>query len=184
MTDTTFKDPRKRPAAFGQAGVSFLSVLLGLAATGCQTATETSPASETPAVEAATVAPAPSEANAAEAKLLGTHLCSLQWISWDDFGTVTVVRGENGRLRMTGGQDAAGSSGDYLKIDGIVTPLDETSFEFEGVIRTRVSHIAGGQEVVRKGTFQFASTQGRQYWRLQQMSNPQDSVTDYVDVYF
>jgi hypothetical protein len=37
---------------------------------------------------------------------------------------------------------------------------------------------------MRSGTFHFKATGKRRYWRMQEMDNPCDSVTDYVDVYF
>ena len=49
---------------------------------------------------------------------------------------------------------------------------------------TRVSFIAGGMRCARKGEFVFEVKGNRKYWRLQQMLNPCESVTDYVDVYF
>ena len=49
---------------------------------------------------------------------------------------------------------------------------------------TRVSHIAGGAECRRHGTFHFATKVGRKYWRMQEMDNPCDDATDYVDIYF
>ena len=66
----------------------------------------------------------------------------------------------------------------------LVTRVDANEFGFRGKIVTQVSHINGGAPCTRDGEFTFRATGSRKYWRLQQMDNPCDSVTDYVDVYF
>jgi len=114
--------------------------------------------------------------------LVGKHRLSLQWVSWEEFGTATVSDSD-GLLRLKGEQKGKGTD-DYLKIDGKITRVDKSSFVFVGTIVTLVSHINGGQPCTRDGTFTFAITNNRQYWRLQQMDNPCEGVTDYVDVYF
>lgn len=118
----------------------------------------------------------------AKRMLLGRHMFSLQWVSWDRFGRVDVID-RNGTLHIEGEQKAP-KGGDYVTIDGIVTRVDAKAFTFEGEIVTRVSHINGGEPCVRKGEFTFAATGSRKYWRLQQMDNPCDPVVDYVDVFF
>ena len=70
-----------------------------------------------------------------------------------------------------------------MTVDGTITSLDAKTFTFEGTITTRVSHIAKGQPCERKGKMTFAITGKRKYWRLQQMDNPCEGVTDYVDLY-
>ena len=117
-----------------------------------------------------------------ESKILGRHPLSLQWISWDYFGSVEV-RKENGRLHCIGSQRSK-ENDDYVIIDGYIEMIDALRFGFTGVIITKIYHINGGQPCIRDGYFEFASTQGRKYWRLQQMDNPCDGVTDYVDIYF
>lgn len=113
--------------------------------------------------------------------LLGRHMFSLQWVSWDRFGAATVVN-RKGVYRLTGEQRNAG--GDLVKIDGVITSIDEKEFGFNGTIVTQVSHINGGAECVREGEFTFRITGKRKYWRLMQMENPCDPVTDYVDIFF
>ena len=122
--------------------------------------------------------------NSASAKkmLLGKHRLSLQWISWDYFGSVTVTD-KKGVLYLKGEQKGRGN-GDYLTIDGIVTQIDEKEFTFDGKIVTRVSHINNGEPCPREGEMTFAITKNRRYWRLQDMRNPCDGVLDYVDVFF
>ncbi len=121
--------------------------------------------------------------NAVEQKVLGKHKLSLQWISWENFGTVTITKEKNGRLRCVGEQRSVENS-DYLTIDGYITIVNEKHLKFEGNITLSVSHIQYGKPCVREGTFDFKSTQGRRYWRMQQMENPCDGCTDYVDIYF
>lgn len=114
--------------------------------------------------------------------LLGKHKLSLQWISWDYLGTATVTV-TGGVYRLKGEQKARGNS-DRLTIDGVITRIAAKEFTFEGTIITQVSHINGGQPCTREGEFTFRITGQRKYWRLQQMENPCDPVTDYVDMYF
>lgn len=119
--------------------------------------------------------------SALEKKVVGKHMLSLQWISWDYFGSCNITK-EGGRLRCVGQQLSRENEGDYLKIDGYITIVDELNLEFTGTIRTKIYHLNGGEEWLREGTYHFKSTQGRRYWRMQEMDGP-DGVTDYVDIY-
>jgi hypothetical protein len=118
----------------------------------------------------------------AKARLLGEHRLSLQWISWDYFGKA-VVRESNGVLSVAGEQKGRGT-GDYLKIEGIITEVDTGEIKFKGTIETKVSHINQGNPCKREGEMTFRITQNRKYWRLKEMDNPCDEATDYVDIYF
>lgn len=110
-------------------------------------------------------------------------MLSLQWILFDDlpYGTA-VVSTTKGEMRIKGEQK--GKKGDYLKIDGVITNYTPTSFKFNGTVATKVSHINNGEECVRTGDMTFKATGKRKYWRMQEMKNPCDGVTDYVDIYF
>ena len=77
----------------------------------------------------------------AKAMLLGRHKLSLQWISWDYFGTANVSN-VKGVLRLKGEQRKRGGN-DYVKIDGVITSIDAKEFKFDGKIIIKVSHIAG-----------------------------------------
>src|SRR5687767_9171211 len=80
----------------------------------------------------------------AKAMLLGKHKLSLQWISWDYFGTATVTV-RNRLLAIKGRQDGRGQNrGDYLTVDGMITSVSAKEFKFNGKIVMRVSHINGG----------------------------------------
>lgn len=119
--------------------------------------------------------------SALEKKILGKHMLSLQWISWDYFGSCNITK-EGTQYHCVGEQLSRENKGDYLKIDGYITIEDELNLIFTGTIRTRVYHLNEGKEWLREGTFHFKSTQGRRYWRMQEMNGP-DGVTDYVDIY-
>jgi hypothetical protein len=118
----------------------------------------------------------------AKKMLLGKHRFSLQWISWDYFGTATVTD-KKGVLYLKGEQKGRDRD-DYLTIDGAVTQIDEKEFKFNGKIVTKVSHLNEGKPCPREGEMTFAITKNRRYWRLQDMQNPCDDVLDYVDVFF
>jgi hypothetical protein len=56
--------------------------------------------------------------------LLGRHNLSLQWISWDYFGTATVTN-RGGTFYLKGSQRGRGAQkGDYVTIDGVITSID------------------------------------------------------------
>lgn len=114
--------------------------------------------------------------------LVGRHKLSLQWISWDYFGAASVVN-RNGVLYLKGEQKSRANS-DFVKIDGVIVSIGEKEFVFDGTIVTQISHIAGGEPCERTGEMTFRITGKRRYWRLQEMDNPCDTATDYVDIYF
>ncbi len=115
--------------------------------------------------------------------LVGRHKLSLQWVSWDYFG-VAIVTNRRGVYSIKGEQKGRGNNSDFVRIDGTITAIDAKDFIFRGTIITQVSHINGGEPCTRDGEFTFKITGKRRYWRLQQMDNPCDPVTDYVDIYF
>jgi hypothetical protein len=121
---------------------------------------------------------------AAANMLVGRHRLSLQWVSWDYFGVATVTN-RRGVYSIKGEQKGRGRGNtDFVKIDGRITSIDVKEFVFTGTIITQISHINGGKPCTRDGEFTFKITGKRRYWRLQQMDNPCDPVTDYVDIYF
>jgi hypothetical protein len=124
---------------------------------------------------------------AARARLVGDHMLTLQWLGWGDLSGAgkLVVEDAGDTLPMRGEQRGTGeNANDYVRIDGRIVSATRDGFVFEGEILTRVHHIANGSECRRSGTFTFKATGKRRYWRLQEMQNPCDSATDYVDVYF
>lgn len=123
---------------------------------------------------------------AAADMLLGRHMFSLQWISWDYFGSATVTDRE-GLLHISGRQDGRPGTEEedsFVSIEGVIIEVREKEFVFRGDVVMKVSHIAGGRECVRSGDMVFAISGGRKYWRMQNMDNPCDSGVDYVDVFF
>lgn len=115
--------------------------------------------------------------------ILGKHMCSLQWISWKDFGTVTISQDSDKTIHVKGGQKSKTNS-DYLEIDGTLTVVNPLHLQFTGEIITCVDHINNGNPVKRKGTYNFTVAGQRRYWRMQEMTNPDDPCCDYVDIYF
>lgn len=116
-------------------------------------------------------------------RLMGRHMLSLQWISWEKFGSATVSE-KDGTLFIKGEQVSKDKKNDYLKIDGIITEVSPKQFKFRGKVLTRVSFINDGKECVRDGDLTFAVKGNRKYFRMKEMDNPCDTATDYVDVYF
>lgn len=115
--------------------------------------------------------------------ILGKHLCSLQWISWKDFGSVTISQDSDKIIHVNGGQKSK-TNYDYLEIDGALTVISPLHMQFTGEIITCVDHINNGKPVKRKGTYNFTVAGHRRYWRMQEMTNPDDPCSDYVDIYF
>ncbi len=114
--------------------------------------------------------------------LLGKHMFSLQWISWDYFGKATVTEKE-GMFYLEGEQKARDSE-DYLSIEGVITEVNRYDFKFNGKIVTSVSHNNNGEPCVREGDMTFKITGKRKYWRLQEMDSPCEGIVDYVDIFF
>ena len=115
--------------------------------------------------------------------LVGRHKLSLQWVSWDHFGSATVTN-RRGIYSIKGEQKGRGRNKDFVTIEGVITVIDKKEFRFRGKILTLVSHINSGQPCIRDGEFTFRITGKRRYWRLHEMDNPCDTATDYVDIYF
>jgi hypothetical protein len=118
----------------------------------------------------------------AKSMLLGRHRISLQWISWDYFGAAIVTQ-SGGVLSLKGEQKQRGGT-DFVKVNGNITEINAKDFKFDGTIITRVSHINGGKPCTREGEMTFKITGTRKYWRLVEMDNPCEGVTDYVDIFF
>jgi len=118
--------------------------------------------------------------------LYGSHPIALQWISWDYFGEAEVSYDEDGFLALNGQQRGKGAyaDDDYLWVNGRITEVGELYFKFSGDIFTQINHINDGDVCQRTGDFEFRITKNRKYWRLQEMTNPCDGVTDYVDLFF
>ncbi|MEM9480404.1 MAG: hypothetical protein AAGA58_12195 [Verrucomicrobiota bacterium] len=93
------------------------------------------------------------ESKRAARQLTGERPLTLQWISWEKYGTATV-KNRGGALTINGEQRSE-ANGDYLKINGDITRVEERRFFFDGVIEIRVSHINGGEPYLREGSQEF-----------------------------
>ena len=118
----------------------------------------------------------------AKRMLVGRHRLALQWVSWDYFGSAAVTE-RQGILYLKGRQKSRKDS-DFVNVEGQIISVDKKEFRFVGKIVTQVSHIFGGKPCTRDGEMTFRITGKRRYWRLQEMDNPCEGVTDYVDLYF
>jgi hypothetical protein len=118
----------------------------------------------------------------AKSKLMGKHRFSLQWISWDYFGRIDITE-QNKLLRIKGEQSLRKGS-DFITLEGIITEVNKTDFKFDGEIITMISYIKNGTPCKRSGEMTFEIKGNRKYWRLKEMQNPCDDVTDYIDIFF
>ena len=114
----------------------------------------------------------------------GKHNLTLQWISWDEPGSVNIQPAEDGWFSIEGSQKNR-KSNDYISINGFIKQISATELEFKGEIKSVVETINGGKPCIRTGTKIFKTTKNRKYWRLQDMINCEGGMlTDYVDIYF
>lgn len=123
-------------------------------------------------------------------RLVGTRPLTLQWL--DNFnqgnrGTLTITK-KDGRLIASGYQEEQyQGERNWLRLNGVLTVINEQELELDGTIATRVSYINGGIEHERNGRFRFKAWGKRKYWRLQNNRTQPDNgheVTDYIDIHF
>lgn len=114
----------------------------------------------------------------------GEHALTLQWISWNDPGSVTIEEGSDGWYKISGSQFSKNKE-NYLKINGRIKPITDRELEFEGVVESRIDHINKGEPCIKSGKQKFIATGSRKYWRLENLLNCEGNmVTDYIDIYF
>lgn len=114
----------------------------------------------------------------------GRHMLSLQWIEDVKYGSCEIKRtGKPGEYTIKGAHYSKDKS-NWLKIDGKITVVNARRFTFDGTIKTRIYHIADGEELVRQGKHDFVVLDKRKYWRLEQQCSPKDVCVDYIDIYF
>jgi hypothetical protein len=114
----------------------------------------------------------------------GKHDFTLQWISWDEPGSVMIQPAEDGWYSIEGGQKSQRNN-DYITITGGIKKVSETELLFKGEIKSVVASNNGGKPCIKTGSKIFKTTQNRKYWRLQDMINCEGGLlTDYVDIYF
>lgn len=122
--------------------------------------------------------------NSLEEFVLGKHLLTLQWISWEKNKTgIADIYKKDGVIYLDGNQTEGEN---YLKLNGVLRIIDKRTLEFEGKIITRIDYINSGKPYERFGKFILKAWGKRQYWRMQKMTQPDGSyeVTDYIDLYF
>ena len=159
-------------------------VALGFAAfvlSACTTTAETSP----PVVDPVTSQPEAREATrildtGAEERLLAAKGITLQWIGWNERGSVNVRR-EGDLILLTGSQSKPDGPG-RLFLDGRVTEIGNDYFLFDGIVRITDTPDRGRTCDADK-EWRFAVTQNRPYWRLREFEWC-DGLTDYIDIYF
>ncbi|MFD2162086.1 hypothetical protein ACFSJU_06755 [Paradesertivirga mongoliensis] len=114
----------------------------------------------------------------------GKHQFTLQWISWDEPGSVMIQPAEDGWFSIEG-QQKSRKNNDYITIRGLIKQISASELQFRGEIKSVVETVNGGEPCVRTGTKIFKTTKNRKYWRLQDMINCEGGMlTDYVDIYF
>lgn len=112
-------------------------------------------------------------------KLVGKHKIRLQWLNKTG---VAEIFEENGILKIKG--EHLEKDG-HLKVNGEVKYINDKELIITGTVSTQSSIVNNGEVCKREGSFNFKSTKGRKYWRMQQMSNCEGNrVVDYVDIFF
>ncbi|MFN8672573.1 MAG: hypothetical protein U0457_10910 [Candidatus Sericytochromatia bacterium] len=117
----------------------------------------------------------------AKKSLLKNTKISLQWISFNDYEKIKVFEKDN-KVFMKGRYNSKKVKGDFLEIDGFFTSIDKYQLNFNGKITMQINHIFSGMPCQRLGDFTFKKYNGRNYWRMQEMKNPCDVHTDYIDI--
>lgn len=110
---------------------------------------------------------------------------TLQWIGWDERGTLEVRQDQAGRTFLSGEQRSS-TNDDFLKLEGQVVATTSAGFILLGTIEHDVQRLreGGAPRCLRSGAFTFRATGERRYWRLLEMSGRCGDFTDYVDIYF
>ncbi|MFT5861215.1 MAG: hypothetical protein ACI865_003337 [Flavobacteriaceae bacterium] len=117
-----------------------------------------------------------------EFSILGKHNFSLQWIE-GGMGSVEFTD-KGGAIMVRGKQLSEEYEGDFIEIEASLISADEKKLVMEGIIAISSHIINNGELCLREGTFTFIVTNGRKYWRLADVQNPCDEVSDYIDIFF
>lgn len=114
----------------------------------------------------------------------GRHAFTLQWISWDEPGSVNILPESEGWYIIKGSQKSR-KNDDYITINGRIRKVAARELLFKGEIISRIAGNNGGKPCIKSGRYSFKSTLNRKYWRMQDMINCEGGMlTDYVDIYF
>lgn len=153
---------------------------------GCQTVgsganpSSPQPASDAPNNQALPVTRTRVDDQAALEKLRGNSGLTLQWIDWNQRGTVDVSQ-RGPVVHLKGSQIAKDGKG-RLELEGDVLSITSDHFIFVGRIAITDTPDPG-RRCVKDGAMEFAITQGRKYWRMREFEWC-DQLTDYIDIYF
>ena len=113
----------------------------------------------------------------------GTHLFALHWIGYSSFGHVLIKRKSSKSYTIKGIQK--NDAGDYVSIDGLLTPINKGTIAFDGLLVTKYKNSFEGLPCIKNGKYTFYSKPGRKYWRLQEMDScGEEGRVDYVDIFF
>jgi len=113
-------------------------------------------------------------------RLLASKGVTLQWIDWNNRGSVFVSR-RDGVWSLRAAQAEAGGPG-RLFVEGRIIEIGADYFTLAGKIRITDTPDRGRSCEMDK-TWRFAVTQNRPYFRLREFEWC-DYLTDYVDIYF
>lgn len=151
--------------------------LIGVAAAGMAAPPATAPAQAQAAPDSA-----PTRVLSARdaARLRGLEGITLQWIGWDRRGEASVITDDKGVWRLAGEQRGEGAA--RLAVEGAITEIGADYFILHGTI-TIANTPDDGRVCEQQGSWRFAVTQNRRYYRLRQFEWC-DRLTDYVDLYF
>lgn len=105
---------------------------------------------------------------------------TLQWIDWDERGTVRAEIDDAGVWRLLGQQ--LGENQQALEVDGTITRIGRDHFEMIGAISI-LNTPDEGRTCEGYGPWRFEVTQNRTYYRLRTFEWC-DYLTDYIDIYF
>jgi hypothetical protein len=114
-------------------------------------------------------------------RLRGLEGMSLQWIGWGrERGEVSTTVDGAGVWRIYGEQ--VGEPFQSVVIDGTITEIGPDYFIMTGAV-TIANAPDAGRTCEGYGSWRFAVTQNRKYYRLRQFEWC-DGLTDYIDLYF
>lgn len=114
--------------------------------------------------------------------LIGRHDFTIQWLSFDDGnpGIAFINVTDSAWYSIKGQQE---SKNGYLKINGIIKPVNPKELLFNGVIEYSIYKITEGEVCRKVGQQTFLNTKNRKYWRMQNMDGC-GATTNYVDIFF
>lgn len=108
---------------------------------------------------------------------------TLQWIGWNERGTLAVTESRDGVVSLNGRQTSADGLS-ALSLEGRVVLTTPTAFVMVGTIDVDLHRYP--PRCRRDGAFTFRATGNRRYWRLVEKTRPCATYgdLDYVDIYF